>query len=192
MVVAYLVFLGLVALERLVELTISRRHADWALKNGGKEYGKEHFGLMKILHTGFLVSCAAEVIVLERPFLPQIGLPMLALVLAAQGLRYWCIFTLGRFWSVRVIVVPGSDPVTKGPYRYLRHPNYLAVIIEGVAIPMIHTAWVTAVVFTVLNAWLLRTRIRCEEEALAAHGSYRERLGNLPRLFPRRRSLTQP
>jgi methyltransferase len=85
---------------------------------------------------------------------------------------------------VRVIVVPGEPVETAGPYRYLRHPNYLAVILEGVAVPLIHGAWLTAIAFSVLNAILLVVRIRCEEDALSESGRYRERLGDRPRLLP--------
>ena len=91
-------------------------------------------------------------LVADRPFLPLLGWPMLALVLASQALRWWCIATLGRRWNTRVIVVPGLPLVTGGPYRWLRHPNYVAVVVEGVALPLVHAAWVTALVFTVLNA----------------------------------------
>ena len=92
---------------------------------------------------------------------------LVALVIASQALRWWCIGTLGRRWNTRVIVVPGLAPVTSGPYRLLRHPNYVAVVVEGVALPLVHAAWITAVVFTVLNAGLLAVRIRTENAALA-------------------------
>jgi methyltransferase len=92
---------------------------------------------------------------------------MLAVVLAAQGLRWWCIATLGHQWNTRVVVIAGAARVAGGPYRFVPHPNYVAVIVEGVALPLVHTAWVTAVVFTLLNAVLLRTRIRVEDAALA-------------------------
>jgi methyltransferase len=88
-------------------------------------------------------------------------------VLCAQGLRWWCIATLGRQWNTRVIVIPGAPRVTSGPYRLLSHPNYVAVVLEGVALPLVHTAWITAIGFTVLNAALLRTRIKVENAALA-------------------------
>jgi methyltransferase len=88
-------------------------------------------------------------------------------VLCAQGLRWWCIATLGRQWNTRVIVIPGAPRVTGGPYRLLSHPNYVAVVLEGVALPLVHTAWITAIGFTVLNAALLRTRIKVENAALA-------------------------
>jgi methyltransferase len=93
-------------------------------------------------------------------------LVLIAAVAASQGLRWWCVRTLGRQWNTRVIVVPGAGLVTAGPYRRLRHPNYVAVVVEGVALPLVHTGWLTAIAFTVLNALLLRTRLRVENAAL--------------------------
>jgi methyltransferase len=166
MVGPYLLFLALVASERLLELALSRRNAAWAFANGGVESGREHLLAMKLLHGGLLVGSALEVGFLDRPFIPSLGVPMLGLALGAQALRYWAVTTLGKRWNVRVITIPGMPPSTAGPYRFLRHPNYLAVIVEGFAIPLIHTAFLTATAFTVANAFLLRTRIRCEERAL--------------------------
>jgi len=91
-----------------------------------------------------------------------------AVVLATQALRWWCISTLGRRWNTRIVVIPGMPLVDRGPYRWLRHPNYVAVVVEGIALPMVHTAWITAVTFTLLNAVLLRVRIRAEEDALSS------------------------
>jgi len=156
-----------VGVERLVELRLSVRHARWALAHGGIEVGRGHYPPMVALHSGLLVACVAEVWLADRPFLPWLGWPMLALVVLAQALRWWCIATLGVRWNTRVVVVPGMPLVTAGPYRVLGHPNYVAVVVEGVALPLVHTAWVTALVFTVLNAWLLSVRIPCEEAALA-------------------------
>jgi methyltransferase len=181
---AYLAFLALVAGERLFELRLSARNAARALARGGIETGREHFGWMRALHVAFLAACALEVVGLQRDFDPRIGWPMLALALAAQGLRYWAIATLGPRWNVRVIVAPGEPVVTSGPYRWLRHPNYLAVVLEGIAIPLIHGAWASALAFSVLNAWLLRVRIRVEERALAEHCELAARLGDRPRLWP--------
>ncbi len=187
----YLVLLALLALERLVELLRSRRNESWVKSQGGTEFGRRHFGIMKALHTTFLLSCAAEVVFLNRPFLPKLGLPMLTLALGAQALRYWSVFTLGRYWNVRIFVVPGAPLVTEGPYRYLRHPNYLAVIIEGFAIPLIHSAWITATAFTFLNGLLLAARIRCEEKALGEHSAYNTLFAATPRLIPAHREPTQ-
>jgi methyltransferase len=122
---------------------------------------------MVLLHTGLLVGCLLEVAALHRPFQPALGFSMLALVVAAQLLRWWCITTLGRQWNTRVIVVPGASRVIGGPYRLLPHPNYIAVIVEGFALPLVHSAWITALVFTVLNAVLLKTRLEVESTALA-------------------------
>jgi methyltransferase len=96
-----------------------------------------------------------------------LGWPMLVLVMASQALRWWCIATLGKQWNTRVIVVPGMPLVTKGPYRLLRHPNYVAVVVEGAALPLVHSAWLTACAFALLNALLLGVRIRVEDRALA-------------------------
>lgn len=181
----YFVFLALIGAERVGELLLSRRNIAWALDRGGRELGRRHFRWIALLHAAFLPACALEVWALSRPFLPGLGFPMLAVVLMAQGLRYWAVLTLGRRWSVRVIALPGVPVVTGGPYRFVRHPNYLAVILEGVAVPLVHTAWLTALVFTLLNTPLLWIRVRCEEAALARHSDYRTQLGAVPRLAPR-------
>lgn len=170
---AYLVLLALVALERLAELVVSTRNAKRAKAMGGVETGQGHYPAMVALHTGLLVGCAVEVVALDRPFLPWLGWPMLALVVASQALRWWCIRTLGVRWNTRVIVVPGLPLVAGGPYRWLRHPNYVAVVVEGIALPLVHTAWITAVLFTALNIPLLAVRLRCEEAALATASSAR-------------------
>ena len=161
------------AAERVAELVLSARHARWAFARGGVERGRGHFPPMVALHTALLVAPVVEVVVADRPFLPWLAWPAVAAVLAAQALRWWCIATLGRQWNTRVIVVPGLPLVARGPYRWLRHPNYVAVVAEGIALPLVHTSWVTAVVFTalaftVLNAvLLLGARIPTEERALA-------------------------
>ena len=161
---AYLALLGLVGLERIAELLVSVRNLRWARSQGGVEHGLAHYPWMVALHLGLLVGCAVESFF--RPFLPWLGWPMLAVVLAAQALRWWCIGTLGRRWNTRVVVIPGLPPVRRGPYRWWRHPNYVAVVAEGIALPLVHTAWLTALVFTVLNAAVLRTRIGVENAAL--------------------------
>ena len=156
-----------VGVERLVELAVSKRHAAWAFSRGGKEFGRGHFPAMVALHTALLFGALAEVWMLDRPFRPILGWVALAVVVASQTLRWWCIATLGRQWNTRVIVVPGLPLVSRGPYRLLRHPNYVAVVFEGAALPLVHSAWATAGVFTVLNAALLTRRIQVENRALA-------------------------
>ncbi|WP_036970870.1 isoprenylcysteine carboxyl methyltransferase family protein [Promicromonospora kroppenstedtii] len=163
----YVALVAATGVERLAELVVSARNARWSSQRGGIESGRGHFPAMVALHTGLLVACVAEAVLAGRPFLPWLGWPMLVLVLASQALRWWCVATLGHRWNTRVIVVPGLPLVSGGPYRWLRHPNYVAVVIEGIALPLVHTCWVTALTFTVLNAVLLaRFRIPAEEQAL--------------------------
>ncbi|BBY48699.1 isoprenylcysteine carboxyl methyltransferase [Mycolicibacterium arabiense] len=171
----YLALIAVITVERLAELVVSKRNLAWTTARGGTEYGLGHYPAMVALHVALLVGCVLEPILLDRPFLPALGWPMLAVVLAAQVLRWWCITTLGPQWNTRVVVVPGAERVTGGPYRWIPHPNYVAVIVEGAALPLVHSAWLTAIVFTVLNAILLRTRIEVENAALASLGGGQER-----------------
>jgi methyltransferase len=167
----YIAFVLATGVERLVELVISKRNAAHALAQGGVEHGARHFGWMVALHTGLLLASIVEVVVLDRPFIGALGWPMLVIALLCQAGRYWVITSLGRQWNTRVIVVPGAQRVRRGPYRFdwLRHPNYWIVAIEGIALPLVHSAWITAIVFTVLNAvLLLGFRIPTENRALAA------------------------
>jgi methyltransferase len=163
-----------VAIERVAELVVSKRNAAWSLDRGGVETGQRHYLVMVVLHTGLLVGMLAEVWLRRPDFLPWLGFTMLGLVVASQALRWWCIAALGHRWNTRVIVVPGMPPVTRGPYRWLRHPNYVAVVAEGIALPLVHSAWITALVFTVANAALLTVRIRVEDAALASLPEGRE------------------
>lgn len=166
--VIYTVLVLAVGVERLTELVVAKRNLAWALARGGRETGFSHYPVMVVLHTGLLAGCLLEVWLGDRPFLPGLGWPMFAVVLAAQALRWWCIRTLGPQWNTRVVVVPGMPLVQGGPYRVFRHPNYVAVVAEGVALPLVHSAWITALVFTVANAVLLTVRIRVENRALVA------------------------
>lgn len=167
-VVLYIAFVLATGGERIYELLVSRRNARLAFDAGGKEYGQRHFPWMVALHTGLLLSCIGEVLLFQRPFIPLLGWPMLVIALACQVGRYWVIHSLGSQWNTRVIIVPGAARVmARGPYRWLTHPNYVIVAVEGVALPLVHTAWVTAIAFTALNAvLLLGFRIPTENKAL--------------------------
>jgi methyltransferase len=166
----YSVLVGLVAVERLAELVVANRNLAWSLARGGRETGFAHYPFMVVLHSALLGGCLLEVWLTDREFTPAIGWPMIALVVASQVLRWWCIRVLGRQWNTRIVVVPGLPRVTSGPYRVFPHPNYVAVVVEGFALPLVHDAWMTALVFTVLNAALLTVRIRAENDALrSAH-----------------------
>ena len=165
--VAFTVLVALVGVERLAELVVSKRNAAWSMERGGMETGFGHYPFMVVLHSALLIGALVEAWV-RRPDVPSVlAWSMLALVVASQVLRWWCITTLGRRWNTRVIVVPGLAPVDSGPYRLFRHPNYVAVVVEGVALPLVHASWLTALVFTIANAALLTVRIRAEDAALA-------------------------
>ena len=164
----YCVLVGSVALERLAELVVAKRNLAWSLSRGGQETGFAHYPFMVALHTGLLAGCLIEVFAAHRDFVPALGWPMLALVVASQALRWWCIRTLGPQWNTRIVVVRGLARVDGGPYRFFSHPNYVAVVVEGFALPLVHSAWVAALVFSVLNAGLLVVRIRAENAALVA------------------------
>ncbi|HZA52002.1 MAG TPA: isoprenylcysteine carboxyl methyltransferase family protein [Myxococcaceae bacterium] len=179
----YLAFLAVLALERVLELAISRRNTSRALAAGGREFGRRHYRVMAAFHTAFLIACAGEVLLLKRPFPGALGLAAFCGALFAQGLRYWAIATLGDRWNVRVIVWPDSAPVTHGPYRWIRHPNYVAVIAEMALVPLIHGAYWTALAFSAGNAALLWVRIRVEEQALGE--SYSHAFAQRPRFIPR-------
>jgi methyltransferase len=180
----YLSLVVAVALERLIELAITRRNLAWARQHRAREHGRDHYAWMVATHASFLVACPAEVIALDRPFLPLLGVPMLVLLAGAMALRYWAIATLGRRWTTRVLVVPGLPVVTGGPYRWLRHPNYLAVMIEVAALPLVHSAWLTAVVWSAANALVLRARIRSEEAALRRDSDYDRAMAGRRALVP--------
>ncbi len=157
---------ALVGVQRLLELVVARRNERRARARGAVERGRGHYPFIVALHTLWLASTLLEGI-LRGPELPVFWPVPLALFLLVQPLRYWALFSLGESWNTKILVVPGAAPVRRGPYRYLNHPNYVVVVVEILAFPLIFGAWVTAVVFTVLNAAVLYVRIREENQALA-------------------------
>jgi methyltransferase len=161
-------YLALLALERLAELRLSSRNAARALAAGGVEAGRGHYPAMVLFHAAFLGACALEPLLWPRPWPPAASAAALACALLAMALRWWAVHTLGGRWTTRVVVLPGAAPVTGGPYRWLTHPNYLAVTLELLAVPLIGGAVVTAAAATLGNAALLAVRIPAEERALGA------------------------
>lgn len=164
--VAFSAVIAVIALQRLWELRVSKRHLRALRARGAHEVGVAHYPWMVALHAAFLVSCVAEVWLLHRPLRPEITFVALAVLVAALALRWWVLATLGDRWTTRVMVLPEEQLITDGPYRWVRHPNYVAVVLEIVAIPMLHGAWLTAVVFSIANLLVLRARIRVEDRAL--------------------------
>ena len=157
---------GLVAIQRLLELGLSRRNERILRAQGALERGQRHYPLIVAMHALWLLSTLVEGL-LRGPGIPSWWPVPLALFLLAQLLRYWAILSLGEYWNTRVLVVPGARLVARGPYRYLRHPNYVAVAVEIATLPLIFGAWVATLVFSALNAALLYVRINTEDRALA-------------------------
>jgi methyltransferase len=176
---AFTVLVAAVAVQRLYELRLSRRNQAGLEARGGREHAPRQLRWMTLVHSGWLVAMLVEVWVFGRGFTWALAGPALVLFAAGQTLRYLAISALGRRWTVSIVTVPGERVVTRGVYRYLRHPNYLGVVLEIAALPLIHGAWVTALLFSAANAGVLAMRIRAEEQALAADSDY-------PRAFARR------
>jgi methyltransferase len=164
----YYLVVGVVTAQRLVELVVAKRNQRWSMTRGAVEFGAGHYPVMVVLHSALLIGCLLEPTFLHRPFIPVLGWTMLAVLVTAQGMRVWCIAALGHQWNTRVIVIPGAERVTGGPYRLFAHPNYLAVVAEGIALPLVHTSWITAAVFTTLNVPLLAARIDVENAAMGS------------------------
>jgi methyltransferase len=177
----YLALVAAVAAERLVELRLSARNARRALERGGAEHGRGHYPAMVALHAALLLACAGEALAHPAPPSPLAWLAVAGLALS-QALRWWAVAALGERWSTRVVVVAGVPPVTAGPYRFLRHPNYLAVVAEVACLPLAWGSWRTALCFTVGNALVLRARIRAEERALGP--AWEAAFRGLPRVVP--------
>jgi methyltransferase len=194
MTIAYLALLGLVGIGRLVELGISRRNQRQLEKRGVRKVAEPHFRWMVLLHGGVLIAAAVEVVVLHRPLIPALAIPMAVLFVLANLLRWWVIRTLAGHWNVQVMASSNVGVVTSGPYKWVRHPNYVAVVIELFSLPMIHTAWITALVGTIANLEVLRRRLAVEDGVLLANPIYRASMGSKPRFLPRlfRRGVITP
>jgi methyltransferase len=178
----YLSLLVLVGAERLAELFLSRRNARIQLARGAVEVGAAHFRVMALVHAIFLPACFAEAFFLHRSPPGPLAIVALFAVLLAQALRWWAVATLGPRWNVRVIAIPGAPAIATGPYKIIRHPNYLAVAIELLSLPLVHGAWICALVFTLANAALMAVRIPAEERALGE--LYATQFASTPRLWP--------
>jgi len=189
MVIAESTFLALILLlivERMFELIISWRNARRALARGGIEVGRAHYRVLVAMHTAFIASCIVESLYRTQDENPIISMIALVATFAAQFLRYSAVITLGERWTTRIVVMPQAPPVTRGVYRWMRHPNYVAVILEIAALPMIRGCWMTAVAFSLANALMLAVRIPAEEHALGA--GYAAAFAGVARFLPTGRS----
>jgi methyltransferase len=183
--VLYLALLAAVSASRFVEVGISRRHRADLRARGARPASDPVFPWMVLLHAATILGAGVEVAAARRPFVPALAAPMLLLVALATLLRWWVIRTLGAHWNVHVMDSLGLGVVSDGPYRWIRHPNYLAVIVELAALPLVHTAWITAIASGAAHAWVLRRRIAAEEAVLHVDPAYRARMGHKPRFLPR-------
>lgn len=177
-------FLAFVIGERLIELFISKKNAKYIQSLGGYEVGKKHYPFIVILHIMFLTSFYLESLI--RPQLPSYWYIPFSFFVFLQVLRYWVIFSLGMFWNTRIFVLPNSKPINKGPYRFLRHPNYLIVILEMITIPLIFGSYLTMIIFPIINAVILYVRIKTEEQALTDIIAYEQEMKDVPRFVPKK------
>jgi methyltransferase len=183
-VLAYLILLAIVALLRLYELRISRRHQQDMIARGASKVDEPRFRWMVVLHTGVLIGAAAEVVFLKRPFIPLLAAVCFPLFLAANAVRWWVIRTLGEHWNVQVMNSTGLGVITSGPFRYVRHPNYAAVFTEMLVLPLIHTAWITAILGSAAHILVLSQRLSTEEKVLFSDAHYRDAMSGKPRFLP--------
>jgi methyltransferase len=183
-VLAYLILLAIVALLRLYELRISKRHQQDMIARGASKVDEPRFRWMVVLHTGVLIGAAAEVVFLKRPFIPLLAAVCFPLFLAANAVRWWVIRTLGEHWNVQVMNSTGLGVITSGPFRYVRHPNYAAVFTEMLVLPLIHTAWITAILGSAAHILVLSQRLSTEEKVLFSDAHYRDAMSGKPRFLP--------
>jgi methyltransferase len=181
----FLLLVLLLGVQRLLELRLSGRHERRILEMGGREHARGQFTVMRWMHIAWFVAMLAEVFGLERPFDPTLALVASVAFLAGQVLRYAAIRTLGERWTVRVMTLPGAPPVSGGIYRVIRHPNYLGVALEIAAVPLLHSAYITAILFSIANGLILAWRIRTEEAALREQNDYEQAFAGKPRFLPR-------
>ncbi len=158
------IFIFLLVAQRLSELLLSKKNERWLLSQGAIEYGKAHYPWMIALHSAFILSLVIEYYLRNDKYLSVLFLLVFIVLL---GFKYWILKSLGPYWSTRVFRIPGAEPVKKGPYRIFKHPNYVDVVFEIAIIPLVFHLYVTAIVFSVLNAVMLGVRIKIENRVWA-------------------------
>jgi methyltransferase len=184
-VAAFIALLVAVGVARLAEMRLSRRHQRTLAGEGARLLPEPGFPFMVALHTAVLVGAGVEVLVGRRPFVPAIGIPAALVFVLANALRIWVIRSLAGHWNVRVVDSASLGVVSTGPFRWIRHPNYLAVFLELLALPLIHGAYLTAVLGALAHLAVLARRIRLEERVLEASPTYRAAMSHKPRFLPR-------
>jgi len=183
-VILYLALLLGVAAMRIFELRISKRHQREMTSRGAAKVNDPNFRWMAVFHTLVLIGAAVEVVFAHRPFLLRLAIPMMVLFVAANLVRWWVIQTLGEHWNVQVMDSTRLGVITGGPFRYVRHPNYAAVFVEMIALPLIHAAWITALAGAIAHVVVLALRLSTEERVLLANPDYAAAMGSKPRFLP--------
>lgn len=160
-------------MQRCIELVIAKSNEKWMTNQGAYEVGKQQYKYIVMMHIMFLISLCTEVLYFGREPASWWWIPF-SLFVGAQIVRFWSLSSLGRFWNTRIIILPNAEVVTKGPYRFIRHPNYVIVAIEILTLPLLFQAYFTAILFSIVNTFLLMVRIQQEEAALAASTNYQD------------------
>lgn len=180
----YLLLVLVIAAQRIWELGRSKRNTQALMERGAIEIGAQHYPVMAALHTTWLFACVAEAFSQNTAPPLSMVLGAMALLVMGQSLRLIAMATLGERWTTRIIVLPRTDVVSTGIFRHIRHPNYLGVILEIAALPLVFGGWKTALGFSIANGLLLWVRIRAEEAALSDEGDYRLRFDGRNRFIP--------
>ena len=184
MTAAYIALLILVGIGRLAEVAISRRNQRRMQQQGIQKIHEPHFPWLVLFHAVVLIAAGLEVLLLHRPLIPALAIPMLVLFVLSNLLRYWVIGLLGGLWNIQIMDSGRAGIVTTGPYRWVRHPNYVGVVMEVFSLPLIHTAWITALVGTLGYVEILRRRVKTEDGILMANPAYREAMGGKAKFIP--------
>lgn len=182
------IFIGIilaVILQRLFELRISKHNEAYILSQGGKKHSDNLLGAVKVMQVSWWIAAIAEVWYFDRPFIFTLAFVSLSITLLGQVLRYLSMQALDRRWTLPIMTLPGLPIVDRGIYGYLRHPNWLGVILEIAALPLIHGAYLTAIMFSIANAMLMRQRVQTEEQALAENSNYPMIFADRPRFIPK-------
>lgn len=179
----FLCFYILIVVQRLYELIIAKKNEKWMIGQGAVEFGKKGYKYIVFMHVLFMMSFLLEKIIKDcsiSAIWPELG----AIFITSQLVRVWAIKTLGKYWNTKIIVLPDANIVSRGPYRFIRHPNYLVVFLEMLTIPLLFDAFYTACLFTCLNFILLAFRVAEEEEALKNLTKYQEIFASRNRFIP--------
>ena len=180
----FIVLIAFIALQRIIELYIARGNEKWMKQQGAIEFGQGHYKYMVLLHFCFFIFLSAETLLLKRGISP-IWPVFLSLFCAAQAIRIWVIASLGKYWNTKIIILAQTRVVKKGPYQFIKHPNYLVVALELLVVPLLFNSYYTAILFTFLNILMLKVRIPMEEHALKTLTEYEEGFQDCHRFIPK-------